>query len=73
MNERQMEHLGDGLCADFDGERVRLFAPQEQGIIEVYFSQPVLLAFLSYVARVGFWQPVEQINKPPLESGGNGE
>jgi hypothetical protein len=74
-NPRQMEHLGNGICVDFDGENglVRLFSPTDHGILEVYFDQDVLLAFLGYVARIGFWQPIATVNEPAPEHKDNGE
>jgi hypothetical protein len=56
-NPRLMEHLGDGLCVDYDGEQIRLFTPREEGIHEVYMNRNVLGSFLDYLITIGLQTP----------------
>ena len=42
-------YLGDGLYASYDGYQVRLWAPREQGVHEVFLEPYILGLFLDFL------------------------
>lgn len=52
MSKIKEEYLGDGLYVSFDGDQIRLRAPDENGDHIMYMDYHVWSAFKNYGVRV---------------------